>query len=102
MWFGPELFGQEVTFIEPNPSTWVLEEMISEHAACYDEVDCKDMSIIPEARAVFLCSKRDGDGPEEALIKIYMQFVILLPKDHALQLIHINLILLTSHTPLTC
>ncbi|KAK2758288.1 hypothetical protein FQN54_004134 [Arachnomyces sp. PD_36] len=73
MWFGPEFIGQEVTFSKPNPSTWVLKEQISEHADSYNQEDCEELDLIPEARAVFTCSRRDGEGPEEAIIKILMQ-----------------------------
>ena len=77
MWFTPEFVGMKVEFPGPNPSTWTLREGISEHANNYGEEQCKGGDYIPEARAVFLCNKDKGDGPEEAVMKVFLQFVLL-------------------------
>lgn len=55
----------------------MLEEGISEKADDFDETDCKEMDEVREARAVFICSKRDGNGPEKAIMKVFMQSVPL-------------------------
>lgn len=74
MWFGPWFSGLRVTFPGPNPSTWLLREQISENDKVETQSFCGEMDIISEARAVFICSKIEGDGPEEAMIKVFMQY----------------------------
>lgn len=75
MWFGPSFKGLKVHFPGSRPSSWKLEQQISEHADFYTRGECEDLDDISEARAVFLCSKVDGHGPQEAVMKVFMQFV---------------------------
>ncbi|KAK2760839.1 hypothetical protein FQN54_002078 [Arachnomyces sp. PD_36] len=73
MWFGPSFTGLEVQFSGRCPSVWKLEQQISEHADFCSRQECEDLDDISEARAVFLCSKVDGYGPQEAIMKVFMQ-----------------------------
>lgn len=79
MWFGPRFIGLKVQFPGPRGSSnWVLQKQLSEHADCLCREECEDLDDISEARGVFLCSKIDGDGPQEAVIKVFMQLVLSL------------------------
>lgn len=70
--YGPIFIGREITI---SGSTWVLGEKISEKVDSRDKRQCESMNDIREARAVFVCSKRYGYGPNEAVMKIIMQLV---------------------------
>ncbi|KAH8804583.1 hypothetical protein F5884DRAFT_859207 [Xylogone sp. PMI_703] len=70
VWFEDEKFlGSEISFPD---STWRLETKLSEHEYYEGERSAK-IGLGSEARAVFLCSKLTGSGPEQAIIKIRMQ-----------------------------
>jgi hypothetical protein len=83
MWFGPSFINLKVTFPGPNPSTWVLKEQISENDDPRTQEECEELETIPEVRGVFICSKIEGNGSQEAIMKVVMQFVYsLLYKDN--------------------
>lgn len=76
MWFRG-FIGMKVEFPKSN---WILSKQISEHAHSYTQEECQDLDAISEARAVFFCSKVDGDGPQEAVMKAFMQSVSIIFK----------------------
>ncbi|KAK2765574.1 hypothetical protein FQN54_008428 [Arachnomyces sp. PD_36] len=73
MWFGPNFLNLKVTFPGPKGSTWALKEKISENADILSQETCEEFEMIPEVRGVFVCSKIEGYGPSEAIIKVIMQ-----------------------------
>lgn len=77
MWFGPNFIDLRVTFPGSNPSTWIIKEQISENEEEKSQDWCREMDTIPEVRGVFICSKLEGNGPKEAVMKVIMQFVFL-------------------------
>ena len=70
-WFDDHFIGSEVSFIKPTSSTWKLKQKISENAYRETENDARELEMVSEARAVFICSRAD-DGQQEAVIKIRM------------------------------
>ena len=74
-WFDDSFIGRKVLFPAPKPSAWVLKEKLSENAYVQSEEECKEMEMISEARAIFICSRVDSIDSEEAIIKIRMQLV---------------------------
>jgi hypothetical protein len=72
-WFGDNLIGSQVSFTGSDPSAWRLELKISENADQDTEEYAKEMEVVSEARAVFICSRVDGFAHHEAVIKIRMQ-----------------------------
>lgn len=94
-WFGQSYLGRKVSFKKPEPSVWVLKELISESDYIDEEEDESEEegSRVEEsgeedgpvsqsvAKAVFICARMDGDKVtgKEAIIKIHMQYVSFLP-----------------------
>ena len=72
-WFGDNFVGSKVSFIKPDSSTWQLKQKISEYAYRETENIAREMEMVSEARAVFICSRADGLTQQEAVIKIRMQ-----------------------------
>jgi hypothetical protein len=75
MWFARDFIDLTVTFPGPNASTWVIREQIFENPDQRPQDECEEFDMISEARGVFICSKIEGYGPTEAVIKVVMQFV---------------------------
>ncbi|KZF26201.1 hypothetical protein L228DRAFT_242634 [Xylona heveae TC161] len=72
-WFDEvEFIGREITFTEPFPSTWRLEQKLREHERFASEDDVKS-GLDCEAQAVFVCSRVAGQVPQEAIVKIRLQ-----------------------------
>ena len=72
-WFGDNFIGSEVSFIKPDSSTWRLKQKITENAYCETENAARELDMVSEARAVFICSRVDVLEQQEAVIKIRMQ-----------------------------
>ena len=72
-WFDDHFIGSEVSFIKPDPSTWRLKQKISENAYRETEKDARELDMVSEARAVFICSRVDDLEQQEAVIKTRMQ-----------------------------
>jgi hypothetical protein len=68
----------EVSFPDPNQSTWRLKEKPKESEHHLSEEDAKMDCSISEVCAVFVASKLNGNGLEETIIKIRIQYVYLL------------------------
>jgi hypothetical protein len=72
-WFDKDEFiGSEISFPQPQSSTWRLDTKLSE-SEFYDTEDDAKHGLTSEVRAVFACTRLTGDGPREAVIKIHMQ-----------------------------
>jgi hypothetical protein len=79
-WFDDdEYIGTEVSFEEPDYSTWKLEKKVSENEYYETEKDVMAGCAFSEARAVFFCSTEIKGFPKEAVIKIRMQYAPLPP-----------------------
>lgn len=59
----------------PSESTWKLERKMQENEYYIPKDTAQINGLGSEARAVFIGSKLSGDGPQEAIIKIRMQYV---------------------------
>lgn len=73
-WFDDEYIGTEVSFAEPDYSTWKLEKKVAENEYYETEEDVTAGCAFSEARAVFFCSTQIEGFPREAVIKIRMQY----------------------------
>lgn len=91
-WFGHSFLDRKISFKKPEPSVWVLKELISESDYIDDEEEeagqgTRNSKIEEEseedelpisqsvAKAVYICARMDGNKAtgEEAIIKIHMQ-----------------------------
>ncbi|KAK2756237.1 hypothetical protein FQN54_005645 [Arachnomyces sp. PD_36] len=92
-WFGDRFLDRKVSFKTPEPSVWVLKELIAEGE--YIDAEFEEDSDVEEseeweedgspefnsvAKAVYVCARVDGDviTEEEAIIKVHMQYVSIL------------------------
>lgn len=74
-WFDKRFKDLTVTFNDnENPSTWKLKKKITDRERHFYPQGYSS-SKYPEARAVYICSKVEGTGPDEAVMKIKMQYV---------------------------
>ncbi|EEP78733.1 predicted protein [Uncinocarpus reesii 1704] len=72
-WFDDTWIGHLVHFSEPQPSAWILQKKLSEHAVFPKKGYAEEYRVPAEIKAVFVCSKLGGPGPLEAVLKIWMQ-----------------------------
>lgn len=66
----------KVEFPDLNPSIWTLQRKLFEHEHCYDEEESAQLETAPTARAVFTCIAHGKEEPQEAVLKMFMQFVL--------------------------
>lgn len=74
--FGKHFIGMEISFVEPRPSVWTLDEKIGEDHTQSDEREYKATGDPSDAQATFSCQNVDNPG-EIALMKICMQIPYL-------------------------
>lgn len=67
IWFEDEDYIGSTVYFPCGSSTWRLDKKLSENEYRVDE-DLAQLGLGAEARAVFLCTKLSGYGPEEAVI----------------------------------
>lgn len=72
-WFGDNFIDSEVSFTQPDRSSWRLKQKISENAYHETDEDAKNLDMVSETRAVFICSRVDSLQQQEAVINIRMQ-----------------------------
>lgn len=76
-WFeDDDYIGTTVSF--PSGSTWKIQKKLKENEHYVHEslAQIEGMGFVSEARAVFIVTKLSGEGPQEAVIKIRMQYVL--------------------------
>lgn len=65
-----------VTF-DNDPRTWILKEKIHENKSQLDKMEFDGTHVASKSWEVYIC-ENSADPSEEAIIKIYKQYVFLL------------------------
>lgn len=72
VWFDDDDYIGSTVQFPLRSATWKLERKLQENEIHIHESEGMD-GYGPEARAVYVCSKLNGHGPEEAVVKIRKQ-----------------------------